>query len=51
LEWNAQFLSSDPLNGKAFQRAGAKLGIRIGLFGDEENALRWLGAYMVDDVN
>jgi len=43
--------ASDPLNGKAFQRASAKLGVRIGLFGDEESALRWLGAHIVDDVN
>ena len=38
--------ADDLLYGKAFQRAGAKLGVRIGLFGDEEAALRWLGAYI-----
>jgi hypothetical protein len=42
--------AGDKLYGKAFQRAGAKLGVRIGLFGDEESALRWLGAYIVDDL-
>lgn len=36
----------DPLYGKKFQRAGARLGVRIGLFADEESALRWLGVYM-----
>ena len=36
----------DPLYGKAFQRAGAKLGVRVGIFNDEESALRWLGAYV-----
>jgi hypothetical protein len=43
--------AGDPLYGKAFHRAGATVGVRIGLFGDEETALRWLGAYMEDDVN
>ena len=43
--------AGDPLYGKAFQRAGAKHGVRIGLFDDEESALRWLGAYMEDDVD
>ena len=32
----------DPLYGKAFQRAGRKHGMHVGLFKDETSALRWL---------
>ncbi|HET9342195.1 MAG TPA: hypothetical protein VFO25_04725 [Candidatus Eremiobacteraceae bacterium] len=42
--------AGDPLYGKAFQRAGGRYGVRIGLFDDEESALRWLGAYMEDGI-
>ena len=38
--------TDDPLYGKKFQRAGSKIGIRIGIFADEASALRWLGVYM-----
>ncbi|HEY7993180.1 MAG TPA: hypothetical protein VID24_03105 [Candidatus Eremiobacteraceae bacterium] len=35
----------DPLYGKAFQGAGQKHGVHIGLFKDEADALRWLAPY------
>ena len=35
----------DPLYGKAFQRAGERQGVHIGLFKDEAEALRWLAPY------
>lgn len=38
--------ADDPLYGKRFQRAGAKIGLRVGLFADEPSALRWLGVYI-----
>ncbi|HET9342192.1 MAG TPA: hypothetical protein VFO25_04700 [Candidatus Eremiobacteraceae bacterium] len=38
----------DPLYGKAFQRAGRKNGVHIGLFKDDADALRWLAPYVKD---
>lgn len=41
----------DPLYGKAFQRAGQKHGVHIGLFKVEADALRWLAPYVDDDLS
>ena len=36
----------DPPYGKAFQRAGERQGVHIGLFKDEAEALRWIAPYV-----